>query len=49
MYLNHAKPLAEREELAARLGAEARADALGRFAWERVAAAMLDRYRLESA
>lgn len=34
--------------LAARLGAKARADAHGRFAWEKVAASILDRYRLES-
>lgn len=31
--------------LAARLGGRARADAFGRFAWENVAAAILDRYR----
>lgn len=35
--------------LAARLGARARADAFERFAWEKVAAAILGRYRGESA
>lgn len=33
--------------LAGRLGARAREDAFGRFAWDRVAAVILDRYRLE--